>query len=342
MYAGRIVEQRPEPRRLRRAGAPLHARPGVGVPGDRRPGLPDEALGPARRPARSARAADGLPVPSRAARAAVDICPSTAGGALAGRPERARGLRARPRLAGVDHERRAPLLEVRDLHVRVPQPPRGARAPSTGSTSRCDERRDRRARGRVGLRQDDARADDRRAAAPGRRARCWCAASRSAHDRRALREHRRTAQLIFQDPTGALNARQTIYEAVAEGVRIQKVPGRRGGARGRGALAGRAAPAGAFLHPLSLRDLGRPAPARGHRRGDGAEPQPAGGRRARLEPRRLGARRDPRPDAAAGARDRRGHPRGHPRPRAGLEHRRPRGRHVPRPDRRGGARPRRS
>jgi ABC-type glutathione transport system ATPase component len=45
------------------------------------------------------------------------------------------------------------------------------------------------------------------------------------HDRRALREHRRSAQLIFQDPTAALNARQTIYEAVAEGVRIQKVPG---------------------------------------------------------------------------------------------------------------------
>jgi oligopeptide/dipeptide ABC transporter ATP-binding protein len=45
------------------------------------------------------------------------------------------------------------------------------------------------------------------------------------HDRRSLREHRRSAQLIFQDPTGALNARQTIYEAVAEGVRIQKLPG---------------------------------------------------------------------------------------------------------------------
>jgi peptide/nickel transport system ATP-binding protein len=45
------------------------------------------------------------------------------------------------------------------------------------------------------------------------------------HDRRSLREHRRTAQLIFQDPAGALNSRQTIYEAVAEGVRIQRVPG---------------------------------------------------------------------------------------------------------------------
>jgi peptide/nickel transport system ATP-binding protein len=43
--------------------------------------------------------------------------------------------------------------------------------------------------------------------------------------RAALREHRRHAQMIFQDPTGALNARQTIYEAVAEGVRIQGLEG---------------------------------------------------------------------------------------------------------------------
>jgi oligopeptide/dipeptide ABC transporter ATP-binding protein len=45
------------------------------------------------------------------------------------------------------------------------------------------------------------------------------------YDRRSLRRHRRSAQMIFQDPTGALNARQTIYEAVAEGVRVQRVPG---------------------------------------------------------------------------------------------------------------------
>ncbi len=45
------------------------------------------------------------------------------------------------------------------------------------------------------------------------------------YDRRSLRTHRRSAQMVFQDPTGALNARQTIYEAVAEGVRIQKLPG---------------------------------------------------------------------------------------------------------------------
>jgi oligopeptide/dipeptide ABC transporter ATP-binding protein len=45
------------------------------------------------------------------------------------------------------------------------------------------------------------------------------------HDRRSLRAHRRAVQMVFQDPTGALNARQTIYEAVAEGVRIQRLPG---------------------------------------------------------------------------------------------------------------------
>jgi oligopeptide/dipeptide ABC transporter ATP-binding protein len=38
---------------------------------------------------------------------------------------------------------------------------------------------------------------------------------------RALRRYRRSTQMIFQDPTGALNPRQTVYEAVAEGLRIQ-------------------------------------------------------------------------------------------------------------------------
>lgn len=44
-----------------------------------------------------------------------------------------------------------------------------------------------------------------------------------ASDRASLRRYRRRVQMVFQDPTGALNPRQTIYEAVAEGLRIQKI-----------------------------------------------------------------------------------------------------------------------
>jgi oligopeptide/dipeptide ABC transporter ATP-binding protein len=39
---------------------------------------------------------------------------------------------------------------------------------------------------------------------------------------RFLREYRSKVQMVFQDPTGALNPRQTVYEAVAEGLRVQR------------------------------------------------------------------------------------------------------------------------
>ena len=42
---------------------------------------------------------------------------------------------------------------------------------------------------------------------------------------RALRAFRRQVQLVLQDPSGALNPRHTVYEAVAEGLRIHRVPG---------------------------------------------------------------------------------------------------------------------
>jgi oligopeptide/dipeptide ABC transporter ATP-binding protein len=42
---------------------------------------------------------------------------------------------------------------------------------------------------------------------------------------RQLKAYRRGVQLVLQDPSGALNPRHTVYEAVAEGLRIHKVPG---------------------------------------------------------------------------------------------------------------------
>jgi len=42
--------------------------------------------------------------------------------------------------------------------------------------------------------------------------------------RAGLRALRREAQLVFQDPTGSLNPRQTIYEIVAEGPRLHRLP----------------------------------------------------------------------------------------------------------------------
>jgi oligopeptide/dipeptide ABC transporter ATP-binding protein len=41
----------------------------------------------------------------------------------------------------------------------------------------------------------------------------------------AMKAYRRKVQLVLQDPTGALNPRRTVYEAVAEGLRIHRVPG---------------------------------------------------------------------------------------------------------------------
>ncbi len=43
------------------------------------------------------------------------------------------------------------------------------------------------------------------------------------YDRRFLRRYRRKVQLILQDPTGALNPRHSVYESVAEGIRIHKM-----------------------------------------------------------------------------------------------------------------------
>src|SRR4029453_18175565 len=41
--------------------------------------------------------------------------------------------------------------------------------------------------------------------------------------KRALRAFRRSVQLVLQDASGSLNPRQTVYESVAEGVRLHKL-----------------------------------------------------------------------------------------------------------------------
>ena len=43
-----------------------------------------------------------------------------------------------------------------------------------------------------------------------------------------LHAYRKRVQMVFQDPTGALNPRQTIYEAVAEGLRVHGTTGDEG------------------------------------------------------------------------------------------------------------------
>ena len=40
---------------------------------------------------------------------------------------------------------------------------------------------------------------------------------------RSLKDYRRRVQLVLQDPTGALNPRHTVYEAVAEGLRVHGI-----------------------------------------------------------------------------------------------------------------------
>ena len=181
-------------------------------------------------------------------------------------------MRARGRRAGAHVTDGTPLLEVSGLHVHYPGREGPARAVDgvdlavrEGETialvgeSGCGKTT--LARTIMGLNRPDAGEVRFRGEPLG-------------YGRAALREHRRRAQMIFQDPTGALNARQTLYEAVAEGIRIQGLEG------DEEELVARA---------LSRAGLRPPCPGAG-----GAQPDRAGSRRPDLPrpgrgPKRAGA-----------------------------------------------------
>jgi peptide/nickel transport system ATP-binding protein len=75
-----------------------------------------------------------------------------------------------------------------------------------------------------------------------------------AYNSRALKAYRRKAQLVLQDPSGSLNPRHTVYEAVAEGLRIHGYGGdERAAVSGALARAGLRPPERFFLrHPHEL------------------------------------------------------------------------------------------
>ncbi len=181
--------------------------------------------------------------------------------------------------------------------------------------------RDRRARGGVGVRQDHAGARPagpraalgRRGAArrdPARPLRAWVAGVPAQGPARPPGPRRGPEPAAHRLRVGRGGG------PAAPARRARRPRSHRGRPGRRGALVGGPAAAGAAVPALPARAVGRPAPARPHRRCPGDGPPAAGRRRARVVARRLDPRRDPRadPHVARAARPRR--PGRHPRPRA--------------------------
>ena len=209
-----------ERRRVRAAAASVHAALAAAFPTIGDLTLPDARRRARRRPARPAAHPERVPVPpalrrrrGRAARRSTSRSPGRrrlraacvnrvggrAGDATAADARGPRPARALRRSGPAPRRRRRPrAVDGVDLDVRE------------GEVAR--------ARRRV-----------RAAARPRSRARSWASSGPSHGEVRfegtpilgrrgsGLHAYRRHVQMVFQDPTGALNPRQTIYEAVAEG-----------------------------------------------------------------------------------------------------------------------------